>query len=145
MKRLLLILSLLLALVGGLSATLHYLSRLPTEPVAVIWDKEACAHCHMHVGEPHFAAQLQTQHGEILNFDDPGCLLHYREKHKPSVHAIYFRHLREDRWLTESETGFVSVEPSPMGYNLGAVPLDTPGAMTAQAATQRVLALGKMP
>ncbi len=25
-------------------------------PVPIVWDKEACAHCHMHIGEPPFAA-----------------------------------------------------------------------------------------
>ncbi len=49
--------------------------RLPDAPQAVVWDREACAHCHMHVGEPGFAAQAIDEHGRVYNFDDPGCLV----------------------------------------------------------------------
>lgn len=145
MKRLVLIVSFLLALGGGLFATLHFLSRLPSGPVPIIWDKEACAHCHMHVGEPRFAAQLQTQQGDILNFDDPGCLMQYQQKSRRDVHAIYFHHLHEDRWLSEAEVGFVSVDPTPMGYNLGAVPKGTAAALSMAEASQRVQSKGKAP
>ena len=145
MKRLILLLVLILSFGGGLLFTLRWLQRLPSGPVDIVWDKEACAHCHMHVGEPRFAAQLQTQQGDVLNFDDPGCLLQYQQKYKRDVHAIYFRHLHEDRWLKESEVGFVSVDPTPMGYNLGAVPKGTPAALSMGEATQRVQSKGKAP
>ena len=99
----------------------------------------------MHVGEPRFAAQLQTKQGDVLNFDDPGCLLQYQNVNKREVHAIYFHHLREDRWLTEAEVGFVSVDPTPMGYNLGAVPKEAAAALSFQEARQRVQAKGIAP
>ena len=145
MKRWLVFVSCLLALCGGLFAALHVLSRLPSGPVPIIWDKEACAHCHMHVGEPRFAAQLQTKQGDILNFDDPGCLLQYRGQRKPDVHAIYFHDLESDRWLKEAEVGFVPVDPTPMGYNLGAVPKHTPSALSMSDASQVVLSKGTKP
>ena len=145
MKRLILLVTLMLSIGVGLLFTLRWLQRLPSGPVDIVWDKEACAHCHMHVGEPRFAAQLQTQEGDILNFDDPGCLLRYQAEQHRAVHAIYFHHHREDRWLTGRDTVFVPVEPTPMGYNLGAAASGVLGALSYEEATRKVVASGATP
>lgn len=118
----------------------QFTQALPSGPVAIVWDREACAECHMHVGEPRFAAQLQTDEGAVLNFDDPGCALHYLATRKPSVHALYFHHLRQDRWLPRAAVGFVPSEATPMGYNLGAVEATTAGALSFEAAMAQVSA-----
>lgn len=112
--------------------------RPPEGPVPIAWDDEACAECHMHVGEPAFAAQLQTTDGRVLNFDDPGCLLRYVEANHPPVHAIYYHHVREDRWIPAERAAFVDVDRTPMGYGLGAVDRGTAGAISIEAATERV-------
>lgn len=116
----------------------RFTQRLPSGPVLIVWDREACAECHMHVGEPRFAAQLQTKDGAVWNFDDPGCLLHYLATRKPDVHAMYFRHLREDRWLSRGVVGFIAVEATSMGYNLGVVESGAPGALSFDAAQARI-------
>ena len=101
---------------------------LPEGAVPVVWDGEVCGHCKMHVGDPRFAAQLQTANGEVLNFDDPGCLFDYLASHDAPVHALYFRNHAADGWLAQSDAGFIPVEDSPMGYGLAAVPKETEGA-----------------
>lgn len=123
-----------LVVVGGLGAALAWTERLPEGPVEVLWDREACAHCRMHVGEPSFAAQLQLKDGRVLHFDDPGCLLRYEADTRPDVHAAWFHHSREDRWLPRERTAFAPVSPTPMGYGLGAVEVGTPGAMSVAEA-----------
>ena len=111
---------------------------LPEGPVPVVWDGEVCTYCKMHVGDPRFAAQLQTAEGEVLNFDDPGCLFEYLASHAPAIHALYFRNHRSDGWLREDEVGFVEVDDSPMGYGLAAVPRESPGAQSIDWARARV-------
>ncbi len=111
---------------------------LPEGPVPVVWDGEVCAHCKMHVGDPRFAAQLQTTEGDTLNFDDPGCLFDYLRSHEVSVHALYFRNYDGDAWLTESEVGFLPVGNSPMGYGIRAVPKETPEAQDSDWAKGQV-------
>lgn len=96
------------------------------EPIA--FDRAACAHCRMLISDPAFAAQLQTAEGETLDFDDPGCLLRYRLERAPRVRAVWFHHLREDRWLSGASAGFVAAEPTPMGWGLGVVDAGQPGA-----------------
>ncbi len=111
----------------------------PGGPVPIVWDKEACAECRMLVGEPRFAAQLQTGEGEVLNFDDPGCALRYLGAHRSQAFTVYFHHTRENRWLTQAQAGFIPVPRSPMGYDLGAVPITTGGALSFERASQQVL------
>ena len=126
----------------GLAIGLRLSARLPRGPQPISWDREACAECHMHIGDPRFASQLQTREGDVLNFDDPGCLLRYESERRPAVHARFFHALSAERWLEASEVAFVRVAETPMGYNLGAVPTGTPGALTladAQAACARSL------
>jgi copper chaperone NosL len=101
---------------------------LPEGPVPVVWDREVCEHCKMHVGDPRFAAQLQATDGTVVSFDDPGCLAAYLESHPTEVHAIYFRDREGQKWLSQSEAAFILVDDSPMGYGIAAVARETPGA-----------------
>lgn len=114
-------------------------SAPPDGPVDIAWDREPCAECRMHVGEPAFAAQLQTRDGRILNFDDPGCALRYVAREVPAVHELYFHHHKEDTWLTRTRTAFVPASPTPMGYGLAATLRGTAGALSFEAATAQVL------
>lgn len=129
-----------IAALGTFGGLLYDAQKLPEGVQPVAWDKEACANCRMHVGERGFAAQLQLEDGRVFNFDDPGCLFHYREKLQGAPeHAAYFHHLREERWLSQAEVGFVPVSPTPMGYGLGAVDKGEPGAISVEAARAQVL------
>jgi len=112
---------------------------LPEGAVPVVWDREVCAHCKMHVGDPRFAAQLQTNRGDVYNFDDPGCLFDFLAAYEPSVHALYFRNFEDDAWLSESEVGFLPVEDSPMGYGIRAVPKGTSEAQDIDWAKRQVM------
>lgn len=115
---------------------------LPAGPEAVVWDRTACAECRMAVSEPRFAAQLQTKDGRVLDFDDPGCLFLYLDSNEVEIHAIYFRHHREDRWLPAEQTAFVTAGPSPMAFNLGAEDLGIEGGVNIEAARERVRTRG---
>ena len=112
--------------------------ELPQGVVDVAWDKTVCSHCRMHVGDPHFAAQVQQQDGQVFNFDDPGCMLTWLDgKHGP-VHAAYVHHHTQDRWLPLKDAAFVEVTPTPMGFGLGAVSPGEPGALPLEQARLRM-------
>lgn len=104
--------------------------RLPDGPVPVAWDDAACGECRMHVGEPRYAVQLQTKDGDVLDFDDPGCLFRYAARERPRVHAIWFHDSQGAGWLRASEVGFVRAAQTPMDYGLAAVRRGTPGAVS---------------
>jgi hypothetical protein len=130
---------LVLALAAAVVAFVRFNQpALPDGPVPVVWDGEVCGHCKMHVGDPRFAAQLQTTAGDVLNFDDPGCLFDYLASHEVTVYALYFRNHDADGWLSESEAGFLPVGDSPMGYGIRAVPRGTPEARDIEWAKRQV-------
>lgn len=138
-KKIIKVLLLALAAVVAVMAFMRFNeASLPEGAVPVVWDSEVCGHCKMHVGDPRFAAQLQTSEGDVLNFDDPGCLFDYLDSHAVAVHALYFRNHLEDGWLSESEVGFLPADESPMGYGIRAVPQGTPDAQSIDWAKERV-------
>jgi copper chaperone NosL len=109
--------------------------ELPDQPQPVAWDRETCAHCHMHVGEPRHAAQLVTTDGDVLVFDDVGCALDYLADRDPSIHRLWF-HGEGDAWIAADDVAFAPAAATPMGSGLVAVEAGTPGA-TPLAEVQR--------
>ncbi len=127
---------------GLLAWALLRAQSLPEGPLPVAFDREACARCRMLVSEPAFAAQLQTADGRILVFDDPAELLLTVAEQKPEVHAAWFHHLREERWIPGDRVVFVPVDTSPMGFGLGAVERgEEPDAMSWDEALARARAI----
>lgn len=124
----------LLAIAGAVAFVVSRGTQLPNEPQPIAWNAEPCGHCHMLIGDPAFAAQVITEDGEVLSFDDPGCAVRYLREH-PRVHRAWFHGGRGDDWIPVDEVAFVKVAHSPMGGNVMAVRRDTPGA----------LALGDLP
>ncbi len=132
----------LLALGGAVALLALLIARSETLPSGVrpvVWDRTSCAECRMAVSERAFAAQLQIDDGRVLDFDDPGCLFLYLESAEASPHALYFHHVREDRWLKAPDVAFVTARPSPMAFEFGAVDLGTDGAFGMDAARARAL------
>ena len=111
-------------------------------PQPIVYDREPCAHCRMLISEPRFAAQLQTQDGEVESFDDPGCLLAVLAARSPRVRALWFHHVHEDRWLDAAHVAFEEMERTPMGYGLGAVAAGTPRALSLEEARARIAERG---
>jgi hypothetical protein len=139
-KRLIKGLLIVIALVAaGVAFVRFNQPTLSDGPVPIVWDRQVCAHCKMHVGDPRFAAQLHTSEGDVMSFDDPGCLFDYLHGNEAHVHALYFRNYDADGWLTEAEVGFLPVDDSPMGYGIRAVPKDTAGAHDLAWAKEQVM------
>ena len=133
------------ALLAALLAVLVWLERPPGGPLEPVWDRESCAHCRMHVSEHGFAAQLHSVDGEVFFFDDPGCLLVWEAEHPGAARAVYFHHLRQERWLAEAVAGFVEVSPTPMDWGFGAVDAGDPEALPLAEVRRRVLAGPRIP
>lgn len=135
------LLGVVVATVGGAVAwSVVASTKLPDGPADIVWDKAACAACGMHVGEPPFAAQLIDRSGRVHAFDDPGCLFLFVEERHPDVHAVFFRHHREERWLPAARTAFVVADKTPMGFGLAAVEVGTGQAIDYDEARRRCLA-----
>ena len=130
------------AVVGALLAGVLLLRQPPAGPVELVWDALVCARCRMIVGEPGFAGQAHTERGEVMAFDDPGCLLLWIHEHPGDVRGAWVHHLREERWIPLDEVAFVPAAPTPMGYGFGAVEAEEapPEAVGAAEALERIRA-----
>jgi len=118
-----------LAVIVAFAALLVRAERNPDGPVPIAYDKAACGHCRMHVGDPRFAAQAQLEDGQVFDFDDPGCLLSWIDENSAPLHAVWLRHSQRDEWISREDAGFVPISPTPMGFGLGAVRKDEAGAL----------------
>jgi copper chaperone NosL len=92
----------------------------------------------MLIGEPAFAAEIVTTSGDVIVFDDPGCLVRYLDEHKPEVHRIWFHDSTRDGWLAADQVGFVAGASTPMNYGMRAVPATTPGAIALDHVRERL-------
>jgi hypothetical protein len=99
----------------------------------------------MHLSERNYAVQLQTTSGDVLHFDDPGCFFLYEEHEGPEVHAVWFRHVKDDRWVSRDAVGFLEMASTPMDFGIGAVDGAEAGALTYEQARERALAKGHGP
>lgn len=119
---------------SALALAFHWLAP-SSGPAEVAWDRVRCAECGMLVSDPHFAAQLRTEGGEVLFFDDPGCLLTQRTRQSVRAREVWFHDSQGEGWLAEAETVFVPGAASPMGHGFAARSRRAaPGGLDAAAA-----------
>jgi len=126
----------LLAAILGVVLVVRGGHSVPDEVQPIEWNRQACAHCQMLIGEPHHAAQLITTDGAVLSFDDPGCALRYVDQHQPAVHRLWFHAATGEAWIPVDHVGFTTGGTTPMGSGLLAVERGTPGALDPAAATK---------
>lgn len=132
MKKVVAGVSLAVLAVLGIALSLSWLERAPSGPLEPVWDFERCAHCGMHLAERAYAAQLHTDSGEVVFFDDPGCLLLWQAE-TGSAGTAYFHHAEDERWIAESDAVFVSAAQTPMGWGLAVIDRATVGAESTHA------------
>jgi copper chaperone NosL len=125
--------------IAALALLLASLACAPEGPSDVAWDRTACAHCRMLVSDPRFAAQLLLESGEVLFYDDPGCLLLDRAARAPSARAAWFHDSAGEGWLAESEVAFAPGAETPMGYGYAAVRTGSVAAAQGAAAVLAAL------
>ncbi|MFN0246452.1 MAG: hypothetical protein ACKV2T_06065 [Kofleriaceae bacterium] len=114
-------------------------SSLPDEVQPIEWNRQACSHCQMLIGEPRHAAQLITKHGEVHAFDDPGCAIRFIARHDPELHRLWFHHGTAERWVSSDQATFVTNGMTPMGSGLVVVDPGAPGGIDFSAARRVAL------
>jgi copper chaperone NosL len=111
----------------------------PDQPADLAYDRIACDHCGMIVGDPRFAAQITTKDGQRYAFDDPACAFAFIAEQGPDLAHVWF-HDGGERWIPWQEVGFVEAKGTPMDGGLAAVFLaEEPGALSFSEASSRVL------
>jgi copper chaperone NosL len=97
-------------------------------PVPIVLGERDCAHCHMTIADPRFAAELVTRTGKIYMFDDPGCLANFTVSgpvQPEQVHSAWVSDFRLPGTLIPVQDAIflrTQAVQSPMASNLLAVP-----------------------
>jgi copper chaperone NosL len=90
-------------------------------PIEIL-SEDMCSFCKMAISEKRFASELLTQDGEVLKFDDIGCMLRFRKSHghPESVVATFVLDYDTRKWLKAEEAYFVKSKEfkTPMGGNV---------------------------
>lgn len=89
----------------------------PAEPV---WGKQACAYCVMILSDRRFGAQLVTESGDRLYFDDVGCMVLAIDERALGTPRAWVRDATAGRWLDARAARYVSPAPSPMDFGFEA-------------------------
>ncbi|MCB1725158.1 MAG: hypothetical protein KDJ39_15845 [Gammaproteobacteria bacterium] len=99
-----------------------------TGPVAVKWDRDACARCNMVLSDRMHAAEVRytpagATHSEVKKFDDLGCAMLWLDqqawKDSPDV-EIWVNDHRSGLWIDARSAHYVVGQHTPMQYGLGA-------------------------
>ena len=123
---------------GVLAMTLACTSPAP-RPIA--YGTDQCAHCHMTLVDPRFAAELVTTTGKVLVFDDIGCMSRFIAGGTVAVGDIHSTwaqdYLAPGTFLRTSQLHFVrsTAFHTPMSSGIAAV-LHPGSADSLSSATQ---------
>jgi len=113
-----------LVVAGVLATTLACTSPAPRP---IVYGSDQCAHCHMTIADPRFAAELVTTTGKVLVFDDIGCLSSFMAGGGMAVGAIHSTwahdYLAPDTFLRTDQLHFVrsAAFHTPMSSEIAAV------------------------
>jgi len=83
---------------------------------------EPCAHCHMTIADPRFAAEAISPTGKVAVFDDVGCLAAWLEEDgEAAAWVLSFVDGRE--WLPAAQAVYLRSDAlrTPMGSGLAAL------------------------
>lgn len=92
-----LLLILMLAVIGGCSGE--------SGPQPIDEAVDVCASCNMSVSDGPFAAELVQKDGEVLKFDDIGCLAGYLDNNDTDGEA-YVRDFHSKDWIRTDQAFF---------------------------------------
>jgi copper chaperone NosL len=88
--------------------------------VEPVWGKEPCAQCGMVVGDRRFGAQLVTDDGDHMLFDDVGCMVAYIDAKKIAPRRMWAHDADTGAWLDARSARYIGGAPSPMDYGFEA-------------------------
>jgi hypothetical protein len=86
-------------------------------PIDPVWGKEACGSCAMLVSDPMHAAQLGTQEGKRVFFDDVGCMAAYVQERNITPAHMWVRDA-SGHWIDARTAKYQSGARTPMDYGL---------------------------
>ena len=104
-----------------------------------MYGTDQCAHCHMTIADPRYAAELVTRTGKVIVFDDIGCLAAFLATGAVAPGAVHSTWAHDyaspGEWVRTGDLSYVRSESfhTPMGSGLVAL-MRSQGADSLRAA-----------
>jgi copper chaperone NosL len=119
----------------------------PSQPPNVRFGQEACANCRMIITDERFAAAIVDAGGEVLKFDDIGCLVQSEAEHPRPAVVYWVRGFEGRSWLRAREATFVYSAriTSPMNHGLAAVSDGQAAGQLANEPANRTMPFSELP
>jgi len=115
-------------LVAAAAAALALACEDASSPAEPVWGKQACGSCTMLVSEPRTAAQVATEDGARVFFDDPGCMANWVHQHGGKAQRLWV-HAAAGGWIDARTARYARGASTPM--NFGFVPSESGDAQWA--------------
>jgi len=82
-----------------------------------IFSEDMCGHCRMAISDLRFRSEIILESGEVVKFDDLGCLAAYQSAHPDrKVAAVFVKEYDTKNWLLWGKAVIVSTGVfTPMG------------------------------
>mgnify|MGYP005752673319 CR=1 FL=1 len=99
-----------------------------SEPRPIVLGQDACYHCKMALMDPKFGAELVTEKGKILIFDDLNCMLGYMDskegKNQHYKHVLVMDYLNPGSLIDANFAYYLKSTDfkTPMASNIVAFP-----------------------
>ncbi len=112
-------------------------------PREINFERDECQHCLMGLAEKNYSAQSVNIHGEVIWFDDLGCLISYMdssdwEKFGGDEAVSYIADSQTGEWLNVNDAWFTFGDHTPMGYGYSAHKIKTDSSYNFETTRQRI-------
>ncbi len=114
-------------------------------PREVNYDRDICAQCLMGIAEQPWAVQAINSHGDVLWFDDIGCLNEYMKsepwkkfKGDGTLKIWVGDSQNKGQWLDAEKAYYTFGQHTPMGYGYSAVSQPGDSTYTYQQVLRRI-------
>ncbi len=134
---------LLLILIAVMSLASACFRNRDQGPREINFDRDICATCLMGLAERNFTAQSVNTHGDVVWFDDLGCLVKYMEtddweKFDGKDAISYIADSKTGEWINVNDAWFTFGDHTPMGYGYSAHKHITDSSYNFETTRQRI-------
>ena len=112
-------------------------------PRELNWDRDICVNCLMGMADQKYSVQSINMHGEVLWYDDLGCLIEYMgspdwEKYEGENAISWIGDCETGEWLDVKKAWYRYGDRTPMGYGYGALKNQGDSTYNFEETVQRI-------
>ena len=115
-----------LFLIPILLITISCSNQADQSPRKINWDRDVCANCLMGMADQNYSVQSINQYGDVIWFDDLGCLVEYMkspdwERFDGKSAVSWVGNCETGEWIKVEDAWYRFGDRTPMGYGYGAL------------------------